>query len=251
MRRRRAAGGRTAPAAAVLLAPAVLTLTVLAALAACHPTAGTPRSRQAPATPATESPCAAVPPTPTAAAVQTKLPWRAETMPDGSITMTVGDIDAAPRTPGAARVADYRAPGSETECADVRIVTVHGWWCATTVAPIAEQGEIVVGGASPRARLRAAGFRTHCAGRTARMRQHYEFQRDSWSGWRPYDTRARTPWTTAPNQSGAPAAAPCPQGRVGTYDYRLGVAVEIEGYRVDDATAASAPVRTDCGTGAG
>lgn len=239
---------RTAPAGTVLAA--VLGVAVVAATAGCRPTAQTAAHR-AGRPPQTEMPCAAMSPRPTPAPspIQTKLAWRSETMGDGSIRMTVGDIDAAPKAAGAVRLADYRAPGSAGDCQDVKIVTAHGWWCTTTVSPVAEDGEIVVGGAAPRAHVRSAGFRTHCSGRTARLRQHYEVQRDSWSGWRAYSDRAYTPWTAAQDQPGVLVTALCPQGRVGTYHYRLGVAVEVAGFTVDDSTAASAEIRTDCGTG--
>ncbi|MFF0627359.1 hypothetical protein [Streptomyces sp. NPDC004296] len=87
------------------------------------------------------------------------------------------------------------------------------------------------------------------AGRTAPMRQHYEIQRDSWSGWRPYGERGHTLWTPAQDPSGGPVAASCPRGRVGTYTYRLAVTVEVAGRTVDDSPAASPQIRTDCGTG--
>lgn len=240
---------RSAPAGTVLAA--VLGVTVLAATAGCRP-GGQPAAHRAGQPPQTEQPCADMSPRPSPgpSPLQTKLAWRSETMGDGSTRMTVGDIDAAPKAADAVRVADYRAPGSASACQEVRIVTVHGWWCTTTVSPVTESGEIVVGGATPRAHLRSAGFRTHCSGRTARLRQHYEVQRDSWSGWRPYSSRARTAWTGAQDQPGVPVTVLCPQGRVGSYHYRLGVAVEIAGLpALADSTAASPEIRTDCGTG--
>jgi len=166
--------------------------------------------------------------------------------------MTVGDIDAAPAVKGAAALADYRAPGDRTECQDVRILRARGWWCTTTVGKIAEDGEIVVGGAKPRARLRSLGrpaFRTVCGGRVPRVRQRYAVERDSWSGWRDYARRAYTSWTTSRAQSGPSVTAACPAGRVGTYDYRLAVTVEVDGYTVDPSEAAGVPLRKDCGTG--
>jgi hypothetical protein len=223
------------------LAHAALAAALLAA-AGCHATVrtGPPRAPQHVPGPA----CATRNPHPPL----TRLAWRSEQMPDGSLRMTVGDIDAAPKARGARLVADYRKPGSRAAC-DEGIVTAHGWWCATTVSPVSEHGEIVVGGAKPRARIRSAGFRTRCEGRKARMRQHARIERDSWSGWRPYGSLRRTGWTRGQSQSGGPVSELCPRGRVGTYDYRLAVAVEIEGVRVDDSTAAGRTIRTDCGTG--
>jgi hypothetical protein len=180
---------------------------------------------------------------------QTKIAWRAEKLADGSLRMTVGDVDAAPKDPEAVRVTDYRTPGSQAECDNVKIIRVHGWWCATTVSRIGQDGEIVLGGAEPRARIRSAGFRTRCSGRPARMRQHYQVQRDSWSGWRSYGEHEHTAWTHEQRQDHGTVSVPCPSGRVGTYDYRLAVAVEVDGIDADDSTAASADIRTDCGTG--
>ncbi|MFG2881136.1 hypothetical protein ACGFYV_02210 [Streptomyces sp. NPDC048297] len=163
--------------------------------------------------------------------------------------MTIGDVDAAPKDSRAVRRTDYRAPGSQTECDNTRIVKVRGWWCATTVSSIAQDGEIVLGGAKPRARIHSAGFRTRCSGHPPRIRQHYGIERDSWSGWRPYSERRLTTWTSGRRQSHGKVSVPCPAGRVGTYNYRLAVAVEAEGIAADDSPAASAPIRTDCGTG--
>ncbi|MGG2464935.1 hypothetical protein ACO0M4_35135 [Streptomyces sp. RGM 3693] len=239
---------RPRPLAATALA-GLLTLT------ACQPGAQDqpdPQGARHPAAlPENATPCASVTPAPSPAPdpILTRLAWRSEELPDGSLRTTVGDIDAAPKDPRTVRRADYRAPDSRTDCANVKILTVHGWWCTTTVSRTVQDGEIVVGGARPRARIHSAGFRTHCAGRTARMRQHYEIQRDSWSGWRPYGERGYTPWTPAQDQSGGPVAASCPRGRVGTYAYRLAVTVEVAGLTVDDSPAASPRIRTDCGTG--
>ncbi len=179
----------------------------------------------------------------------TKLAWRSERMRDGSVRMTVGDVDAAPRDPSAMLTTDYRAPDDSGDCYGVRIVTVRGWWCATTVSPVAESGPIVVGGAAPQAHVRSAGFRSHCSGRTARMRQAYQIQRDSWSGWRSYDDWGYTGWTTRQDQTGPAVTALCPRGRVGTYDYRLAVSVEVDGIQVQPSSASSPTIRTDCGTG--
>ncbi|MGW0998961.1 hypothetical protein ACWD5V_37960 [Streptomyces sp. NPDC002523] len=188
-------------------------------------------------------------PGPTAEPIQTKIAWRAEELPGGSLRMTVGDVDAAPKDPRAVRRTDFRAPGNQTECDNTKIIKVRGWWCTTTVSSVAQDGEIVLGGAEPRARIHSAGFRTHCSGDRPQMRQHYEIQRDSWSGWRPYSERGLTSWTSEQRQSHGRVSVPCPDGRVGTYDYRLAVAVEVQGIEADDSTAASAPIRTDCGTG--
>jgi hypothetical protein len=171
-------------------------------------------------------------------------------MDDGSVRMTVGDVDAAPESPYAVRTIDHRTPVSISDCEQVRIETVSGWWCTTTVEPIEVEGEIVVGGARPRARIGGAGFATSCHGRPDRMRQVYTIERDSWSGWRSYSEPGYTPWTEEQNQDGEPVADLCPQGRVGTYNYRLTVRIEIDGVTVGDSRAASVRIRTDCGTGA-
>lgn len=200
-------------------------------------------------TPYSETPCTASP-SPGARAVESKLAWRTETMEDGSVRATIGDIDAAPRTPGTVRLADYRAPGAGVDCAQIKILTVRGWWCTTTVSPVIEHGEIVVGGAEPRARLDAAGFRTICSSGAPNHRAHYEFQRDSWSGYRPYAEREYTAWTRRPGQTGPAVNAACPRGRVGTYNYRLAVALEFTGYLgLADTEASGRTLRQDCGTG--
>ncbi|MFD3477114.1 hypothetical protein [Streptomyces sp. NPDC058695] len=159
--------------------------------------------------------------------------------------MTIGDVDAAPKDPKSVRSNGYRAPAGQTECDNVEIIKVHGWWCTTTVSSVAQDGEIVLGGAAPRATIHSAGSRTHCSGHRARIRQHHEIQRDSWSGWRACSRRRDTPWTTAHGT----VSAPCPRGRVGTYNYRLAVTVEAAGIQADDSPAASADIRADCGTG--
>jgi hypothetical protein len=163
--------------------------------------------------------------------------------------MTIGDVGAAPKDPKAVLTTDYRAPGSQFECDNVRIIKVHGWWCTTSVSRIAQDGEIVLGGAEPRARIHSAGFRTRCSERPARMRQRYEIQRDSWSGWRGYSKPGHTAWTRRQHQDHGLVSAPCPDGRVGTYNYRLAVTVEVAGIEADDSTAAGAVIRADCGTG--
>lgn len=179
----------------------------------------------------------------------TRLAYRGEEMADGSVQMTVGDVDAAPESPSAVRVFDYRAETSQ-ECERVRIVKVSGWWCTTTVAPIEVDGEIVLGGAEPRARIGGEGFTTRCHGeRPDRLRQVYQVERDSWSGWRDYGEPRYTSWTEARDQASAPVWEPCPQGRNGTYDYQLIVRIEIDGVRVGNSLATSAQIRTDCGTG--
>ncbi|TYB46408.1 hypothetical protein [Actinomadura chibensis] len=201
---------------------------------------GTPPPEPAPTEP--------TPPAPTP--TETKLAWRAEELPGGAVRMTIGDVAAAPRAGDAVRVADYRAPASSSDCDRVRIVRARGWWCATTVRGIRVSGEIVVGGAEPRARIEGGGFGTRCAGpRPGRMRQVYRVERDSWSGWRGYGPARATAWTTGPEQSGRTPAEACPAGRVGTYNYRLTVRVEIEGATVGDSRAAAPRIRADCGTG--
>ena len=91
------------------------------------------------------------------------------------------------------------------------------------------------------------------------MRQRYQIQRSSWSGWRDYSAPQVSPWTSQQELAAtSQVSAPCPQGRVGTYDYRLAVAVELNDgtLPLDDSNlkkrhlAASPPIRTDCGTGA-
>jgi hypothetical protein len=163
--------------------------------------------------------------------------------------MTVGDVAAAPTDPKAVRVTGYRAPEAPSACDAYRIEKVHGWWCSTTVAPIRLHGEIVVGGAKPRAHLGGAGFTTRCHGRPGRVRQVYGFDRDSWSGRRDYSDPRSTRWTAEQRRQHGKLSTPCPKGRVGTYDYRLAVRLEIEGGTVGDSWAHSAPLRTDCGTG--
>ena len=243
--------GRSAGRAIPVLLPAVVV--AVFALTGCH-VAVNAGSRTPGSPPRTEQPCTAMQPpvTPNPTPISTKLPWRSATMPDGSIRMTVGDIDAAPAVQGATALADYRAPGDRIECQEVRILRARGWWCTTTVGKIAEQGEIVVGGAQPRARVRSLAhpaFRTVCGGHVPKVRQHYSVERDSWSGWRDYSRRAFTPWTTARTRSGPPVTTPCPAGRVGTYNYRLAVTVEVDGYTVDPSEAAGPTIRADCGTG--
>jgi hypothetical protein len=163
--------------------------------------------------------------------------------------MTIGDIDAAPRAPGARQILDYRHPGSDLWCDRVGIVRAKGWWCITTVDRIALSGEIIVGGAAPRARLHSAGFSTRCSSRPHQMREQYQIQRDSWTGWRGYDDLHTTSWTTQQQQANGQVSVLCPHGRVGTYKYRLAVTVDIDSIPVGDSPAASAPIRTDCGTG--
>ncbi|KAB2350096.1 hypothetical protein [Actinomadura rudentiformis] len=211
---------------------------------------GTPKPRDA-ALPASPKPCsertstASPKPTPTA----TRVPWRAEEMGDGSVRMTVGDIEAAPRHPDAERVADHRAPFRSYECDTVRITKVRGWWCTTTVEKLAVSGEIVVGGAKPRAQVKGAGFRTRCSGRPGRMRQHHVIQRDSWSSWRSYGGVGKTAWTSGQEQGGGRVTEVCPKGRVGSYNYRLSVNVESDSAPIGEAYAVSARIRADCGTG--
>jgi hypothetical protein len=210
---------------------------------------GTPGPDSA-ALPDDPTPCAShTAPTPSPTPTETKLPWRAEELPDGSLRMTVGDIDAAPDAPRTRGSVDYRAPADTTECDEVRIAPVKGWWCVTTVQKVAESGEIVVGGAEPRAEVHSAGFGTRCSGRPGAMRQAYRFERDSWSAWRPYSHTLYTQWTNEQRQDGGRVSVPCPSGRVGTYNYHLWVQVDIEGLPVGDSGAASARIRADCGTG--
>lgn len=182
--------------------------------------------------------------------ISTKLAYRGEEMADGSVRMTVGDVDAAPENPDAVRVFDYRAPDSSVECDRVKIVKVSGWWCTTTVEPIDVEGEIILGDTEPRAQIGGEGFATRCHGeRPGRLRQIYQLERDSWSGWRDYGEVQYTSWTEARRQASEAVWEPCPQGRVGTYDYQLSVRIEIDGVEVGYSLATSAPIRTDCGTG--
>lgn len=184
-------------------------------------------------------------PTPT----RTRIPWRTEKMEDGSVRLTVGDLDAAPKSPAAERVTDHRSPRNRHECERVRYVPVDGWWCTTTVKPIRVSGQIVVNASAPTARIRGAGFSTHCSDRPGRMRQMFQMERDSWSGWRSYGEPHRTQWTANQDQGMGAVTEPCPTGRVGTYDYQLSVRIESDKAPIGEVTAASAPIRTHCGTG--
>lgn len=228
-----------------LVPPLLLLAVTVAGCRADRSAAADPAPRPSP------TPCASrtATPSPRRTPYAVKLAWRAEERADGSVRMTVGDVAAAPTDPKAVRVTSYRAPDSTSACDAYRIEKVHVWWCATTVSPIRLHGEIVVGGAKPRARLRSAGFTTRCHGRHGRVRQVYRFARDSWSGWRDYDEPQSTRWTAAQHQHHGKLSTPCPQGRVGTYDYRLAVRLQIEGVTVGDSWAHSPPIRTDCGTG--
>lgn len=203
-----------------------------------------------PALPDRPSPCGSVTPDASASPPPSpRLAYRAEELPDGSVRMTVGDVDAAPEAPDAVRVVDFRHPDSPVRCEREEIVRVDGWWCTTTVSPIEVEGEIVVGGAEPRAHIGGEGFATRCEGRPERMRQVYRLERDSWSGWRAYTDARHTPWTGAQRQEGPAVRDLCPQGRTGTYNYRLAVRPEIDGTAVGESWAAGPVIRTDCGTG--
>jgi hypothetical protein len=240
---------------AVMPRHAILPITVVLAGAGCSPARpGDPVLPDQPAACATRSP------RPSPRPMVIKLAWRAEEAPGGAVTVTVGDIDAAPRDPHARRTEDYRHPADPNDCDDVRVVRVRGWWCTTSVGEIAESGPIVVGGGPAQARIRGGGFSTRCSGRPYRMRQRYQLRRDSWSGPRAYTSPAETPWTRSQNQTGRPPAAVCPSGRVGTYTYRLSVTLEIEGedlplggegvaLPVGESPASSPVIRTSCGTG--
>jgi hypothetical protein len=225
----------------------LLAATVLGCVAVPSGSAGTPAQARRPS----PTPCASrtATPSPRPTPYDVKLAWRAEQAADGSVRMTVGDVEAAPEDPKAVRTTSYRAPEARSECDAHRIEKVHGWWCSTTVSPIRLDGEIVLGGAKPRARVESAGFTTRCHGRPGRVRQVYGFDRDSWSGWRDYSDEQHTPWTAAQRQHAGRLSAACPKGRVGTYDYRLAVRLEIDGVTVGSSWARSAPIRTDCGTG--
>jgi hypothetical protein len=227
------------------VAPLVLLATALAGCDVGPSGSAAPARRPAP------TPCASrtATPSPRPTPYATKLAWRAEERADGSVRMTVGDVAAAPEDPKAVRVTSYRAPDTVSACDAYRIEKVHGWWCSTTVAAVQVDGEIVVGDAQPRARLTSTGFATRCHGRPGRVRQVYGFDRDSWSGWRDYSHPQHTGWTAEQRQRSGALSAACPQGRTGTYDYRLAVRLEIEGVTVGDSWAHSAPLRTDCGTG--
>ncbi|MEU8486916.1 hypothetical protein [Streptomyces sp. NPDC048641] len=130
--------------------------------------------------------------------------------------MTIRDVDAAPKDPKSVRGNSYHAPAGQTECDNVRIIKMHGWCYTTTVSSVAQDGEITLGGATPRATIHCPGFRPYCSGHPARIRQHHEIQRDSWSGWRAYSKRGRTPWTAAQHQAHGTVSTPCPRGRGGT-----------------------------------
>lgn len=237
----------------------VLVLLVLATVLGC---AGCFVRTAAPAQPAvavTGAPCAsrASGASPGPAPVYRELAWRTEKMPDGSVRLTVGDVAAAPRASDAVLVLDYRHPGDQLACEQIRVVRVRGWWCITTVRPIRQSGEIVIGGPS-RARLHGDGFSTRCSGRKQRMRQLFQIERESWSGWRPYNGMTWTSWTTRQAQAGPAVSAPCPTGRVGTYGYQLVARIQIDDSRLalggpggnTIAQYAASPVlRTSCGTG--
>ena len=203
--------------------------------------------------PAEPTPCSSrtsASPSPTTTPFRQKVSWRAEEREDGSVRMTVGDVAAAPRDDDAVRTADYRAPSNRSDCEDVRVIRVRGWWCSTTVSKIKVSGEIVVGGAEPRAKIEGGGFTTRCSGPLpGRLRQVYQVERDSWNGWRGYGTRRTTDWTTHLSQQAAPYREACPAGRVGTYNYRVTATVEIDKLKVGDSRAASPVIRADCGTG--
>ncbi|GAA2632211.1 hypothetical protein SMC26_21455 [Actinomadura fulvescens] len=224
----------------------ILTVPCLLAATAC----GAP-SPNAPALPASSTPCAerTGTATPKPAPNSKRVPWRAEEMGDGSVRMTVGDVDASPRHPDAKRVVDHRAPFRAYECDTVQIIKVRGWWCTTTVDGLSVSGEIVVGGAEPRAQVKGKGFTTRCSGRPGRMRQRHVIQRDSWANWRSYGGVGKTAWTTSQDQSGPEVTEVCPKGRVGSYNYRLTVHLESDSAPIGDAYAASSRIRADCGTG--
>jgi hypothetical protein len=171
-------------------------------------------------------------------------------MPDGSVRLTIGDLEAAPEDPEAEQVTDHREPSRPHECARVRYLEVRGWWCRTTVEKIRVSGDIVISDDKPSARIQGAGFSTRCSQRPGRMRQRFQIERDSWRGWRSYGRLHTTSWTS--NQSAAMGAVgeDCPLGRVGTYDYRLAVWLDTEQAPAGSTPAASAQIRTHCGTGA-
>lgn len=170
-------------------------------------------------------------------------------MGDGSLRVTIGDLDAAPESPNAERIRDHRAPRGRHECERVRYVPVRGWWCQTTVKAIQVSGDIVVNASEPSAGIRGAGFSTRCSRRPGRMHQIFQMQRDSWSGWRSYGKPHTTAWTANQVQAVGAVTEPCPTGRVGTYDYQLSVRIGSDEAPVGDVHAASAPIRTHCGTG--
>ncbi|MGP4026841.1 hypothetical protein [Actinomadura sp. 3N407] len=236
----------------------VVILPVLVTVSGCvvtWPDEAAPPERKAPAaseTPATTAdPCAKRRSTasPRPRPTKTRIPWRTEKMPDGSVRVTVGDLDAAPADPAAERTTDHRAPRSRHECETVRYAPVRGWWCRTTVKAIQVSGEIVVNGPTPTARIQGAGFSTHCSDRPGRMRHVFQIERDSWSGWRSYGKRHMTAWTANQDQAVGAVKEACPNGRVGTYNYRLSVRIESDRVPVGDVDATSAPIRTHCGTG--
>ncbi|MFS2293588.1 MAG: hypothetical protein FWJ90_12940 [Actinomadura sp.] len=171
-------------------------------------------------------------------------------MADGEVRVTVGDLDAAPREKGARRIVDYREPASPAECGRVRYVPVRGWWCKTAVKGLRVSDDIVVNASRPTARIQANGFVTRCANRPGRMRQRFLIERDSWSGWRVYGSWRVTEWTRDQTQRMGNVTEGCPMGRVGTYDHRLSVRLELDEAPVGETYAASADIRTHCGTGA-
>lgn len=249
--RRRERHGRSRSRARTLLPVLPLVVLLTAATAGCAAAGRNDPPPNGPPGGGDPTPCASRTdtPSPRPSPVRTRLAWRAEETEDGALRMTVGDVDKAPRDPDAVQVTSYRAPASEETCDSDRTVKVKGWWCSTTVKPVEVDGEIVVGGADPRARITGGGFATRCSDRPGRMRQAYRVERDSWSGWRGYGDFAYSPWSKAQRQHHGEVAVACPQGRVGTYNYRLAVRTEIDGVEVGDSRAASATVRADCGTG--
>jgi hypothetical protein len=72
-----------------------------------------------------------------------------------------------------------------------------------------------------------------------------KIERDSWSGWRRYSDPQHTTWTETQRQEGAPVSDLCPQGRTGTYNYRLAIRIEVDGITVGESWAASPLIRTD------
>ncbi|WP_222722401.1 hypothetical protein [Actinomadura alba] len=173
-------------------------------------------------------------PTPTV----TRLAWRTETLSSGAQLLVLGDVDAVPRDPSAISAEDYHAA---EERGDVKVVKVRGWWCVTKVEARLSLSAGYV---------RSAGFETRCSQRPGRMRQHFRFERSSWSGMRGYSGGDVTPWTGAQIQASGQRSVPCPAGRTGTYDYRLRVFLQIERLPVGEVPALSNDrFRGDCGTG--
>ncbi|RFC69813.1 hypothetical protein DXZ75_20405 [Streptomyces sp. AcE210] len=64
-------------------------------------------------------------------AASTKVSWRAEELPGGSLRMTAGDVDVAPKDLKSVRGNAYRAPAGQAECDNVGIIRAD---CGTGIS---------------------------------------------------------------------------------------------------------------------